>query len=343
MKRISIVLATAGAFAGVAHAQTSVTVYGILDAGITRETGDAGGNVWKMATGVQSGNRLGFKGAEDLGGGLKANFQVESGFDLDTGTLRQGGSLFGRQSWVGLSGGFGAVSLGRQYNPLFVALDAIDPFSTGLTGATTNLMNPSSVRTNNSIAYYSPVIGGFGANFLYGLGEVTGDPSRARTYGVSLGYTYGPLTLAAAYDNANNGSATTPLTNTTKLSLVGGTYKFGPATLHLAYEREKDDAGTDFRDVMVGLSAAAGAGGNVLASFIDKRDKSAAGDRNAKQYAIGYIYAMSKRSNLYTSYGRIRNSSAAAFTVGDASSGGSSNQAPGATSSGFTVGMRHIF
>ena len=63
MKRISIVLATAGAFAGVAHAQTSVTVYGILDAGITRETGDAGGNVWKMATGVQSGNRLGFKGA----------------------------------------------------------------------------------------------------------------------------------------------------------------------------------------------------------------------------------------------------------------------------------------
>lgn len=157
MKRIFIVLATAGAFAGVAHAQTSVTVYGILDAGITRETGDAGGNVWKMATGVQSGNRLGFKGAEDLGGGLKANFQVESGFDLDTGTLRQGGSLFGRQSWVGLSGGFGAVSLGRQYNPLFVALDAIDPFSTGLTGATTNLMNPSSVRTNNSIAYYSPV------------------------------------------------------------------------------------------------------------------------------------------------------------------------------------------
>lgn len=343
MKKLFLGLATAAALAGAAHAQTSVTVYGILDAGLTRETGSARGNVVKLATGVQSGSRLGFKGVEDLGGGLKANFQVESGFDLDTGALRQGGAFFGRQSWVGLSGNFGAVALGRQYNPIFVALDAIDPFSTGLTGATTNLMNPGSVRTNNAITYYSPVIGGFGANFLYGLGEVAGDAARARTYGVSLGYTIGALTLAAAYDNANNGSATTPVTNTTKLSLIGGTYKFGPATLHLAYEREKDDAGTDFRDAMVGVSAAAGASGTVLASFIDKRDKSNAGDRNAKQYAIGYLYAMSKRSNLYTSYGRIRNKDNAAFTVGDASSGGSADQLPGATSSGFTVGIRHVF
>jgi len=341
MKKSLLALAVLGAFAGAANAQTNVTIYGLVDAGLTREAGGAAGSVWKLATGVQSGNRLGFKGTEDLGGGLKANFQLENGFDLDTGAIRQGGALFGRQAWVGLSGNFGAVNLGRQYNPLFIALDSIDPFGTGLPGATTNLMNPSAVRTNNAITYSAPSISGFSANALYGLGEVAGSNDRARTYGLSLGYANGPISAVLAYDNANNGTVTTPVTNTTKLTLVGGTFNFGMATAHLGFETEKNDAGMKNRDWMVGVSAPVGAG-TVMASYINKTDR--IGNVDAKQYAIGYTHNLSKRTNLYTSYARINNDAGASFVVSDASSGGAGSvPTAGNSSSAFTVGVRHKF
>lgn len=340
MKKSLLALAVLGAFAGAASAQTNVTIYGLVDAGITHESGGANGNVTKLATGVQSGNRLGFKGTEDLGGGLKANFTLENGFDLDTGAQRQG-ALFGRQAWVGLSGGFGAVNLGRQYNPLFVALDSIDPFGTGLTGASTNLMNPSSVRTNNSITYTTPGFNGFSATVLYGLGEVAGETSRGRTYGLSVGYANGPVNVVVAYDNANNGTTATP-GNTTKLLLVGGTYDFGVAKAHLAYETEKTDNNlADYRDWMVGVSAPLGAG-TLLASYINKNDRLANSNTGGKQFAIGYTYPLSKRTNFYTSYGRINNDNGGVNFVGDASSGGSAPRA-GENSNAFTVGVRHKF
>lgn len=347
MKKSLLALAVFGAFAGVASAQTNVTIYGLIDAGITRETGGAAGDVWKLATGVQSGNRIGFKGSEDLGGGLKANFQLENGFNADVGSLRQGNRLFGRQAWVGLSGGFGSVSFGRQYDPLFIALDSIDPFGTGTTGATTNLMAGGTsgitapltgdVRVDNSIAYSSNNINGFTANALWGLGEVAGNTSANRTYALSGAYANGPVAAVLAYSNNNNATNT----NTTKLWLAGGTYNFGPATAHLGYESEKNDAGMDYRDWLVGVSAPVGAG-TVMASYIKKNDRSAAGNAGAKQYALGYTYALSKRTNFYTTYGHINNDGAATFVVGDASSGGSVPNA-GSSSSAFTFGIRHKF
>lgn len=343
MKKSLLALAVFGAFAGAASAQTNVSIYGIVDAGIARETGGAAGSVWKLATGVQSGNRIGFKGTEDLGGGLKANFQLENGFDADTGMMRQGGRLFGRQAWVGLSGNFGAVALGRQYDPLFVALDSIDPFSTGLAGATTNLMNVGNTRTDNAITYSTPSFGGFSANALYGLGEVAGDNTRGRTYGLSAGYANGPISVVAAYNNINSSTAAPAAILNTKLALIGGTYDFGVAKLHLAFESEKSDVtGADNRDWMVGASAPIGAG-TVLASFIKRNDRSGAALSNgAKQYALGYTYALSKRTNLYTSYARVTNEDGSTSFVGDASSGGSAPVA-GGNSSGFNVGVRHKF
>ena len=105
-------------FAGNASAQSSVTVYGLLDAGLTSEHGGADGSVTKLATGVHSGSRIGFKGTEDLGNNLKANFVLENGLDVDTGANRQG-ALFGRKAYVGLSGGFGAVNSGLCCKPRF--------------------------------------------------------------------------------------------------------------------------------------------------------------------------------------------------------------------------------
>jgi predicted porin len=337
MKKSLLALAILGAFAGVASAQTNVTVYGLVDAGVTFEGGGAAGSVTKLATGVQSGNRLGFKGTEDLGGGLKANFQIESGFDLDTGTGRQG-ALFGRQAWVGLSGGFGAVGLGRQYTPLFIALDSVDPFGTGLAGATTNLMYAGPVRANNAITYSTPAMGGFSANVLYGLGEVAGNNSANRNIGLSVGYANGPVAIVLAHEN----QADATNTNKNKTTLLGGTYDFGVAKLHAGYEAEKlDAAGGDFRDVMVGVSAPIGAG-TILASYIQKKDRASNSDRGGKQFALGYTYALSKRTNFYTAIAQIRNDSQGTNVVGDASSGGSA-PAAGENSRAFNIGIRHKF
>jgi predicted porin len=336
MKKHLIAIAALAA-CGTASAQSNVTVYGVTDAGITYETGDQAGSAWKLATGVQSGNRLGFKGSEDLGGGLAANFQIEAGFNLAKGTSKQD-ALFGRQAHVGLSGPFGAIDLGRNYNPFFNTLDSIDPFGTGLTGSSTNLMNSSSVRTNSSLVYSSPNINGLSGSFLYGFGEQPGDAAKSRTVDFSVGYAGGPLNVTFAYDNVNDSQGAA----STKLALVGGTYDFGVATLHLAYETEKDDAAMDFRDLMLGLSVPVGKG-TFIASYIDKTDKSGAGNASASQYAIGYTYALSKRTNFYTSYSRVNNRGIAAYVAGDASDGGAANQIPGHDSSGLTVGVRHKF
>lgn len=340
MKKSLLALAVLASIAGVASAQSSVTVYGVVDAGITHERGAS--NVTKLATGVQSGNRLGFKGTEDLGGGLKANFQIENGFDLDTGLQRQGGRLFGRQAWVGLSGAFGAVNLGRQYNPIFVSLDTIDPFGTGLTGSSTNLMSAGLVRVDNAVTYSTPTISGFSANALYGAGESTSGNKVNAKAGASVNYSNGPAVVTLAFDkvNANPTDATSVASEAV---LLGGTWNFGPVTAHAAFETEEYNGGAagKFRDLMVGVTVPFGPG-SLVASYIDKNDRNAAGNAGAKQVAVGYTYSLSKRTNLYTSYARIDNEAGAKFTVSDASSGGTAPKV-GQNSSAFTVGMRHKF
>jgi predicted porin len=316
-----------------------VTVYGILDAGITRETGGADGSITKLATGVQQGNRLGFKGTEDLGGGLKANFQLESGFNLDTGTSRQG-ALFGRQAYVGLSGAFGAVNLGHQYDPIFISIDSIDPFGTGLPGQTVNLMSAGNVRTDNAVTYSTPSLNGFTANVLYGAGE----GKTGRTLGLSGDYNNGPIVLTVAYDKVNSFTDTLgAVTADQKILLVGGTYNFGPVTGHAAYETVKSDINdTSFRDYMLGVSAPVGTAGTLMASFIKKTDRITNSDAGGKQFGIGYSHALSKRTSFYTSYARITNGQDGQNYVGDASSGGSAPKL-GDSSAAFTVGMRHKF
>ncbi len=359
MKKSLLALAVLGAFAGAANAQTNVTIYGVVDAGITRETnvgGAAGtpGTAWNLNSGIQSGSRLGFKGTEDLGGGLKANFQLENGFLVDNGGLGQGGLLFGRQAFVGLSGNFGAVNLGRQYDPLFIALDTIDPFDTGLSGAANNLMAAGTAkaapRVDNSITYTSPNVSGFSATAMYGFGEQAGDKAKARTYALSANYANGPLVAVFAYSNSNDNPVGATPVSSAKAWLIGGTYDLGVVKAHLGYESEKADAGfpqvggADYRDWMVGVSAPV-AGGTVLASYIKKTDKTT-NDKGAKQYAIGYTYPLSKRTNVYTSYGRITNDSGSALAVGDASSNNTNTAlapANGQSSSQFAVGVRHTF
>lgn len=342
MKKSLLALAILASFAGAASAQSSVTVYGVVDAGVTREIGGAAGAITKLATGVQSGNRLGFKGTEDLGGGLKANFQIENGFDLDTGMTRQGGRLFGRQAYVGLSGGFGAVNLGRQYNPIFLSMDSIDPFGTGLPGATTNLMSAGKVRIDNAVTYSSPDASGFTFNGLYGAGEIAGSTSSNRTLGASANYANGPVVATLAYDKTNSNPAVIGSTGQKNI-LLGGTFNFGPVIAHAAYETEKGDSGSkvDFRDYLAGVTVPVGAG-SFIASYIKKTDRATNSSLGGKQIAVGYTHSLSKRTNLYTTYSHISNDAQGINYVSDASSGGSVPNA-GHSSAAFTVGIRHKF
>jgi len=309
--------------------QTSLTLYGIVDAGVVYERGAPAGSVTKLTSGVQSGSRLGFKGMEDLGGGLSAKFALEAGFNTDTGSLGQGGLLFGRQAWVGLGNRWGDLSFGRQYTPHYLLLDQVDPFGTGLAGSATNLMS-TTTRMNNTVKLATPDWRGFTGELAYGFGEVPGDSTANRQLGASLGFARGPLVVKIAHDRVEDAAGIDNARNT----LLGGRYDFGMAAASLGVGLNRGTGAADNRDYMLGVTVPVGAGA-LLASFTRKDDRSG-GNADADQWALGYTYALSRRTNLYTSFARIENDPGAGFTVGNATEPGSGDKA-------FNIGIRHKF
>lgn len=318
MKKSLLALAILGAFTSIASAQTNVTIYGIVDAAIEYSKPKDGDSTWRMTDGNpdanKNGSRLGFKGTEDLGGGLSAIFLLENGFNVDTGALRTDGGIFSRQAYVGLQGGFGALKLGRQYTPMHIALDTIDPFNTGFTGNIERLFT-ATLRTSNTVNY-SLSSGGFSGQVAYSFGEVAGDTSEGRQIGLGLGFANGPLNVQFAYHKANAGLTAVPaIADDSKVAMLGATYDLGAAKVHAAFGTNKAESGATGvetqkdRNYMLGVSAPVGAG-NVLASFVRRDDRRAAETREADQYAIGYVHNLSKRTNVYTSYARTNDRSA---------------------------------
>ncbi|MDF3037041.1 MAG: porin [Paucimonas sp.] len=350
MKKSVLALALFGAFASAASAQTSVTIYGIVDAAVAREDKGAaallstgavdpakpGGKFTRLDSGGQSGSRLGFKGTEDLGNGLSAIFQLENGFNIDNGRLGQGDRLFGRQAWVGLSGNFGALKLGRQNTPLRTAIESIDPFALGMAGSLDRFFSPAGsdgFRMDNTVNYSLPGnLGGFFGQVAYGFGEGANDTSAQRQIGLSTGYANGPVNVLVAYHNTNGTAA---LGGSTKVTLVGGTYDFTVVKAHLGYAQNKANTAVattdDSRDMLAGVSAPFGAS-SLIASYI-KHDTRGVGDRDWNAISVGYTYSLSKRTNFYTSYGRVSNDSGVAKLV----------DRNGEDYSLFNVGVRHKF
>jgi predicted porin len=338
MKKSLLALALLGAFTGAASAQNSVTLYGVVDAGIASENKGAG-NVLSMQNGGQSISRFGFKGTEDLGGGLSALFVLEGGFLPGTGASNSATKFWDRQSWVGLKGGFGTARLGRQETLVFAAFNkGYDPFGRGLAGDIERmfLIAGSGKRTDNSVTYSTPVFGGFKGDLAYTLGEVAGSNAEGREYGVSLEYVQGPVGVIYARHDANNKpTAPAPLING-KTNFLAGTYNFGVAKAYLAYGDNKNDAAAaaskiDTRTGLIGVSVPVGAH-LFIADYISTTNKAFA-NKDAKQIAVGYTYTLSKRTNLYTSYSRTTNESAGTTNVSVA----------GASDRLLNVGVRHIF
>ncbi|MEM5340159.1 porin [Paraburkholderia azotifigens] len=210
-------LALLGA-AGAAHAQNSVTLYGLIDDSIqfVHNTVDANGNnknLWGLAAGNLQGSRWGMKGTEDLGGGLKAIFQLESGFNPNNGKMGSYGTgtkLFGRQAYVGLThDAYGTVTMGRQYDPL---VDLVQPLTAdnyfGSTFTTPGDVdnNDNSSRTNNAVKYVSPVFSGFQLEGMYAFGGTAGATGAAQSWGGAGTWSGGPFSVAAGYFRMENGN-----------------------------------------------------------------------------------------------------------------------------------------
>jgi predicted porin len=366
MRQSLLVLIFFGSVASVSSAQPNVTVYGIVDLGLVAERGGSAGSVTKLTSGIASGSRIGFKGVETLGGGATALFVLENGFQADTGSLGQGGALFGRQAFVGLSHDIGTLTLGRQYTPEYLTLAFADPFGTGLAGNAANLIPNSgnaASRMDNTIKYATPVYRGFNAELAYGFGEVAGRNSAGRQVGASLGYAAGPLGLRLGYHLKNNRNDSGPLQNdgSAKNILVAATYNFDILKAHIAYGVNKGPNSspirgavptaanpapnpfgtgvtprwsTDSNDVLVGVTVPFHSH-TLLASYIRKNDKTSF-NQDSDQWGIGYRYALSKRTDFYASYARINNKNGAGYTVGSAIEAGSGDK-------GFDFGVRHSF
>lgn len=339
MKKSLLALAVLGAFAGVASAQTSVTVYGVLDMAIQHENNGVNSKT-ALDSGIQSGSRLGFKGVEDLGGGMNAHFVLEMGVNADNGTSAQGGLTFGRQAYVGLGGNFGNLNMGRQYSPIFNSAASVDPWGVGIIGATAGVgtsatgilgMFGTPFRTNNTINYTTNNLSGFTGSLAYSFGEQAGDNTAGRQMGLSGSYANGPVLVTAAYHKAND---TTAATKATKLGFVGGSYDFKVAKLAAAYGTNKVDAGADNRTWMLGATVPVGPATNILASYARNNDRSVA-DGATNQIALGFTYSLSKRTNFYGSVSRTANDAGV--------SGGGLSVAKGDTDKMYNVGIRHTF
>jgi predicted porin len=319
-------LGTAGA-----AAQSNVAVYGIVDVGLARESGTPSGKATNLNSGLASGSRLGLKGSEDLGGGMKANFVLENGFNADTGISGQGGLLFGRQAFVGLSGGFGALTLGRQYSPYYKALrDVGDPFgAVSLAGRAGNLM-ATNTRTDNMVEVITPVAGGFSADLAYGAGETAGNSARNRMLGGALAYGAGPFKAQLAFHQMNNANATDHVNN----SILVASYDAGALIVHAAGAVNRGPGVADSRDITAGVTVPFGVQ-RLLLSTIRHDDRTTA-NKDARQWGIGYLRTLSKRTDLYASYATIANRNGASFTVGNATDKGTGSRA-------LDLGLRHTF
>jgi predicted porin len=377
------------AVTGLASAQSSVTLFGVVDAGVSYQSATSrdattGNSLkqsrWSLANSGMDASRIGFRGTEDLGGGLAASFWLEAPLSNDDGGSGLG---FTRRSTVSLSGRFGEVRLGRDYTASYWNDTVFDPFGTNGSGTSLissvsggdTLGNPNYARTSNMVGYFLPSnLGGFYGQVQYGLHEntktSTTDPvtllatttnsSAGRYVGGRFGYANGPLDVAASLGD-NTVIDTTDLTRRVQTANLGASYDFGPVKLfgELSSVRNKFEtplasSHDSYNGYLVGASVPIGAG-LIRASYSAvKYKEGVAGltgsDPHVQKLALGYVYNLSKRTALYTTIARVKNSNDALYggSLGAAISTGYGSNGVGfsgipRSSTGYDFGIRHAF
>lgn len=342
MKKSLIALAVLAA-SGAAMAQSSVTLYGVVDTGLTYSKGEE--SVYGMThVGGNVNSRLGFRGVEDLGNGLKATFNLESGFSADDGTnyMGQDGLAFTRTSTVGLAGNFGEVRLGRMLTSSYLAVSRYDAFGDTGIGASLAWNIPQTgyaPRTENAISYTSPNFSGFKIGAEYGFGEKQ-KARDSRYFGMGATYDNGPLSLGLGYDRLNSNTMDGLLAaSDLKTVHLGGAYNFGVAKLLAFYKQSKVSNAPKFKTFGLGVSAPVGAAGEVRASYNNYKISDDNG--KADQLSLGYVHNLSKRTALYGTYAYIKNKDGLAFQLNGAMAGAGLKD--GEKQHGLQLGVRHAF
>ena len=327
MKKNLIVLALLAA-AGAASAQSSVTLYGRVDAGIgSFKDSVAGDGVTrtKLDSNILNNSLWGFKGTEDLGNGLKANFVLEAGMNMDDGTAStykvNGKDVtgFNRKATVGLSGDFGTVELGRNYTA-YDSLRAATNNTVDTNMAVTNNVwaagGDYANRTDNSVRFDSNTYSGFSGSVAYAFGENKATAKDSTdTASLHIKYANGPVLVGYAHQTLQAATGTD-----TKYNLVGASYDFGVAKLNAGYNKA-ERAGTEDQEYQVGVSAPFGAT-TVYFGYANAKNETTAGVTVEERsgYDLAATYALSKRTTAYAGYKsyEIKNSSkeATAFAVG---------------------------
>jgi len=284
MKKSLLALAVLGAFAGAASAQSSVTIYGKANV----ELGKAIGSIDKTINDT-AGSRLGFKGLEDLGGGMAANFGFEHRFTFKDGAAAA--NFWNGYSTVGLQGAFGNVRIGRDYTPAFLMTqNQLDPFGGDTQGAVRGALigNVGKFRTGSMVEYH---VSAAGFNFGAQVGGSNENGGTKKPYSLAANYAAGPLFVTAAIEDPSGAKD--------KLYTVGARYNLGFATVSAGYSGGDNAAGTSVKGVLAGVNVPVGAGDFKLGY----------GKRNAafgesSKVGVGYHYNLSKRTKVFADYGR---------------------------------------
>jgi predicted porin len=357
MKKSLLALAVLGAFAGAASAQSSVTLFGVVDlSGNDIKNGTA--RTYSLQSNQLNSNRLGFRGIEDLGGGLKAGFWLEAGMANESGieggsnglaAPSAGASIFNRRSTVSLFSPMGELRLGRDYDPSFWNTVFDDVNGANGLGEGLNLISSlgsgaiTIARDNNTIGYFLPPnIGGVYGQAMIAAGQsaaVGGTPGE-KYYGARLGWAAGPIDVNIGYGKTK----TSPGLSDFIMENVGGSYDFGFIKLYAFYNRNTF-AALKQGVYELSLSVPLGQGEfRAVYGHADASGKTAAGvDTNpndANLYSVEYVYNLSKRTALYTTAAQIKNKGAAAFSV---LPGTASANLAGGNSTGYNLGVRHSF
>lgn len=351
MKKSLLALAALTAFAGVASAQSSVTLFGVVDTN-ARAVKNSSGSLKTLSTDGWGSSRLGVRGVEDLGGGLRAGFWLEGALGVDTGTgaasVGNGtgaGQTWQRRSTVSLMGGFGEVRLGRDYTPDFWNHTVFDPFGTNgvanslniFAGAAANAGVGTLVRANNSVGYFLP--GGLGG--LYGQVMLAAQESATgnKHLGFRLGYAAGPVNVAFAYGKTEITEGP-PKADYKRMNL-GASWNLGFMRLMGYWVNGERSTGQEVTQYLVGGVVPFGA--SQLKFSYSKSDgkgpTTANNTQDATQIGLGYGYSMSKRTTLYAHYARVSNKATAAYTA----SGSGPAHAVNKGSTGYEFGINHTF
>jgi predicted porin len=317
MKRTLLAAALATLACGTAFAQSSVTIYGRLNETVERQKTGTADPVWRL---FNNSSRIGFKGSEDLGGGLKAGFQIEHGFSPDTGAAA--GTFWGRQSEVNIGGGYGLLRLGNFTSEAYFATADYISMHNHDTGTSSDALYAYLGRDINKIAYRTPSIGGLTVEGGVSLGESSG---LGRTIDVAANYAIGPVQLGAGYERVDATGQ--------KQFAIRGLYEIGSFVVGAYVQRDENGYASGKRTT-TRLTGMYTLGSSELhLNFGNAGKYSSVANSGAKQFTVGYNYNMSKRTKLYTFYTKVDNKTAASYATGIA----------GADFQSFALGIRHNF